>query len=177
MERTIEAATTVRATLPRVRDVLVTDPGSVLLETCTEDQRRSRTFPVDLVVEIGGGASIHQQVSVRLGVAKAADQGVELPVRWTSTGRQQLYPMFDGRLEAIATRGGTELRLTGTYEVPLGAFGRFGDGVAGHRLARRSAQVLLTEIGLRLVREVSRRLDARPWHMTPSHGNALPAQM
>ena len=55
------------------------------------------------------------------------------------------------------TREGTCLRLEGSYTVPLGAVGRFGDNVLGQRLARRSLSALLEQIAYRLESEVEWR--------------------
>ena len=47
--------------------------------------------------------------------------------------------------------------LRGRYVVPLGSIGRFGDGVAGRRLARRSLVALLERIAVRLNAETERQ--------------------
>ena len=80
---------------------------------------------------------------MHLGVAHATETGLVLPVAWQATGRERLFPTFDGELEASEADDGTRLRLHGTYTVPLGVIGRFGDGVVGWRLARRSLDALL----------------------------------
>lgn len=137
MERTIEATTTVRGAHARVRGVLVDDPGSVLCETCSEKQRRARRFLTQLAVEIGGGASVHQEVEIHLG-APGPEAGFTVPVSWKATGHESLYPTFDGALQASPDRSGTRLTLKGTYHLPLGTLGRVGDKVAGRKLAHWS---------------------------------------
>jgi hypothetical protein len=93
-----------------------------------------------------------------LGTARATDAGFELPLRWRATGREQLFPRFIGQLTLSEVRTGTRVQLTGSYAVPLGTIGRFGDGVVGHRLVRRSLNALVDLLGTRLETEVARRI-------------------
>ena len=87
-----------------------------------------------------------------------------MPVRWHATGREHLFPSFDGELTAAPDREGTRLRLTGRYTIPLGVIGKVGEGAVGHRLARRSLANYLDEVARRLDRAVQRRLASVSWH-------------
>jgi len=152
---------TVRTALARVRQVLVDDPGAVIAETRSAADKRSRRFLTELKVAMGAGASFRQEVGVDVGAAGAvdrADGGIALPLRWHATGRNRLFPTFQGELEAVPSRSGRTLRLQGTYTVPLGTIGRLGDGVAGQRLADRSLVAFLGAMGRRVDAEVDRRM-------------------
>ena len=70
-------------------------------------------------------------------------------------------------MELSEVRQGTGLRLAGRYTVPLGAVGRFADGVLGHRLARRSIEMLVESFGRRLEAAVERRLETAGGNMYP----------
>ncbi len=124
MEQPIEADTTVPAAFDDVRDVLLEEPGSVVGDTSTADERQARRSGVDLVVNMGAGASIHQEVTLQLGPPQSGAGAVRVPVAWHARGRERLFPTFDDEL--LAARDGTQtsLRLSGTYEAPLGAVGK-----------------------------------------------------
>jgi len=57
MERDIEASTKRRALLDRARDVIVADPGCVVADVCSPEDRNQRCFHTILGVEgtAGGG--------------------------------------------------------------------------------------------------------------------------
>jgi hypothetical protein len=160
MERFIEASATAQVAFARARKVLLDDPGVVFSETNAVEDRRAKRFRSELSVDLGVGTSVHQEVSLQLGVARTANNGIVLPLVWRPTGRQRLVPIFKGELKASEVRTGTELRLYGTYTVPLGILGRFGDRVVGGRLARRSIAALAERLAWRLESEVDRRLDS-----------------
>jgi len=167
MQRSIEATTQVRALLEHARAALVEDPGTVLAGACSPEQRRSRTFLATLSVGIGGGASLQQQVAIEAGRARAADGSVALPIRWHATGHGRLAPSFEGELVLAGGALGTDVTLRGSYAVPLGPIGRFGDGLAGRRVARRSIAGYLEALARRLDSEVDRRVDSVRWHPAP----------
>lgn len=167
MDRRIEASTTIPAAQARVREILIEDPGSVLGDRVTAEQRREREFPLDLAVDVGGGTSLHQAVLLHVGAPTSVKDGLALPVRWKAIGRERLFPTFRGELRLGTARTGTLLQLTGSYTVPLGTFGRFGDGIAGRRVARRTLGALTEQIARRLDTEVARRLESVGWHPAP----------
>ena len=166
MERAIEASTTVRAAHARAREILIDDPGSVLCETCSAEDRRARRFRAQLAVDIGGGASVHQEVEIHLG-APGPDGGLTLPVSWRAIGHEGLYPTFEGALTASPDRAGTLLSLSGMYHLPLGTLGRFGDAVAGRKLARGSLAAFLEGVARRLDAAVDQRIGSSPEYPAP----------
>lgn len=168
MERSIEASTTIPVALARAREVLLDDPGAVFNEAHTVGERRARRFRLELSVDLGAGASVHQEVTLQLGVARSTENGLVLPLTWQATGRERLFPTFKGELEASEARTGTGLRLKGAYTVPLSVVGRFGNGVVGRRLARRSLGALVEQLAWRLESEVERRLDSVGGHREPN---------
>ena len=86
------------------------------------------------------------------------DGGVVVPVAWHAAGFPQAFPRFFGDLVVSASDGGTRLALEGVYTVPLGAVGRFGDGLVGRRLARESLEDLLGGVAHRIEQAIG---DAR----------------
>ena len=163
MERWIEVSTTSRVAFTMARQVLQDDPGTVLSESPATDVTAD-CVRIDLGIDLGRGASVHQQATVSLGEARSTATKLFLPVRWHATGREGVLPSFEGELEASKADAGTELRLTGSYTVPLGVIGRFGDGVIGRRLARQSLGALVERLAGRLEAEMERREDSVIWH-------------
>jgi hypothetical protein len=94
---------------------------------------------------------------------------VVLPLRWRASGRDRLFPVFDGRLEATAAPGGagTVLSVVGVYTVPLGPVGRFGDGLIGRRLARQSLTAFLEDAARRIDAGAHHRTTSEAWHPSP----------
>ena len=128
---------------------------------------------------MGAGGSVHQEVAVEVGAALAPgeEEAVSLPLRWQATGRDRLFPAFQGVLQAARAPTGTTLRLAGTYRVPLGLLGRFGDGVAGRRLAQRSLVAFLEALSGRLDAEVHHLMAALPPSPAPVALRELPSEV
>jgi len=71
--------------------------------------------------------------------------------------------VFEGTLGLEpAPHGGTILRMTGTYEPPLGPVGAFGDVVMGRRLGRQSIELYLERIARHIYRTVTTQLALTP---------------
>ena len=168
MRRSIEATTQIRASIERAREILINEPGSVLSGgPSTPDERSERRFLAVLSVGAGAGASLQQEVVVETQPGQGSDMGLALPIRWHATGRERLFPRFDGELVLEGDAFGSQLTLRGSYTVPLGPLGGFGDGLAGRRLARHSVSDFLRAVARRLDAEVDRRQESVPWHLAP----------
>lgn len=165
MQRTITVTQWVHAAQDRLATVLLEDPGRVFGDPESAGDRRSRRFCAVLSVDLGSGASIRQEVDVQVEpVRRTADpRGFVLPLSWRAVGREKLFPTFTGELAAAAGRQGSNLTLRGTYTAPLGAVGRYGDRLAGHRVAVTSVNAFLGQIAARLESEVVRRIDRAPY--------------
>jgi hypothetical protein len=160
MERSIQAEMTIPVAFARARKVLEDDPDAVFNEVPRTRVRGAKRFRSVLGVDLGGGASLQQEVSVQLGVPRATEARFVLPLTWQATGRKRLLPAFEGELEASTAPVGTALRLVGTYSVPLGAVGRLGDRVVVERFARRSLRALVERLAVRLRSDVERRASS-----------------
>ena len=165
MQRPIEVATWIGAGIAKVCEILADDPGVVFGDTATTHEHQSRRTV--LGVDLRSGASVHQEVLVHLGVVRTTGAGLVLPMAWEARGRRRLFPTFAGALEASDADDGTRLGLHGTYTVPLGTVGRVANGVVGWRLARRSLDALLVELGRQLDVEVDRRGGSASDRRTP----------
>jgi hypothetical protein len=176
MERSLEASTTLSAAVGRVREILLDDPVTAFCDEFAEEVRESRRLPAHLAVDVSGGASVQQEVEIRLGVARSTGKGgVTLPLTWEPRAHHRVLPSFRGELEASPDRSGTAISLRGTYDVPLGPVGRFGDDVAGRQLAQRSLATYLEQIAHRLDAEVDRRLEISAPADSRARGGDRPA--
>ena len=160
VRRSVEVSTAVRAPVARASEVLVNDPGCVVAERPTIDERRDRRFSTTLGVGLGPGGHLDARVVVEVGAARATGERTTIPVRWRAAGWERMFPAFAGVLEAHKDGERTTLALRGTYTVPLGPLGGFGDGLAGRRVARRSLTAFVEQVARRLDDEVDRRYDA-----------------
>lgn len=163
----MEVSTDVRSPIARAGEVLVRDPGKVVADGCTDEERRERCFMSSLGVDLGHGGHLEVQVVVDVGTARSHEDRTTVPVRWRAAGWERMFPAFAGALEARRSGGRTTLVLTGTYTVPLGPLGGFGDGLAGRRIARRSLSAFLEQAARRLDAEVDRRHGAETPDATP----------
>ena len=102
-----------------------------------------------------GRARVSREVRIGVGPLLEADGALVLPVWWEDAEHPRLFPTFDGGIELRANGDeATELRLVGSYEPPLGAVGRFADGLAGHRVVIASLEAFLDEVLARLAEGV-----------------------
>jgi hypothetical protein len=156
MERWIAVRAPLASAFAHATDVLMDDAPSILPNATTVGDG---TAFVDLTVEVPGRAgAVRHDVKVMLGVPCSAEGETWVPITWEPAGHARLLPNFDGVLEVVATDDGTELSITGTYRIPLGAVGRFGDGVIGRRIAQQSIRGLATRMAGEIDRHVERRI-------------------
>lgn len=100
------------------------------------------------------GTLVTRPVRIGVGPLLEEDDALVLPVWWEDAEHPHLFPTFDGGLELRGGHHGTEVRLVGSYEPPLGTLGRFADGLAGHRFVVASLETFLDEIAARLAAAV-----------------------
>lgn len=139
--------------VPVATDVAVAILESVpeqVLGSSADEPAASPEALADLHAGLPVGTPITRHVRIGFGHLVVDDGALALPVWWEDAEHPHLFPTFDGGLEVRADDGGTEMRLVGSYEPPLGAFGRFADGIAGHRLVLRSLETFLEDVASRL---------------------------
>ncbi len=164
MTRRVEATAPLRATRQRASDVLRTDPGTVVAEVVTAEERRDRTFHTKLGAEIAAKAAVHHEVRIELGrLHQDADGAVHLDLSWYPTVHQRWFPTFEGEFVATGEHPHeSRLVLRGTCRPPFGLLGRFLHRVIGHTIAERSLDRFVRRSANRLDAEVDRRAGAVP---------------
>jgi len=97
---------------------------------------------------------LSKAVSVHVGEVRDRGQGFVMPLQWSATGPTELFPVMQADLE-IAPLGAqqSQLRLSGSYDPPMGAFGRRLDKLLLHQLAESTVRALLKQLVVALVTE------------------------
>ena len=150
MDRRIDATATANVPFRHAAEFLRRPPLGMFGEHVpgAGPPHRYRTH---LSVEAPGRLEVVHEVDVEVVAVRSAPDQIEVTLRWSPTGGTALLPSFTGTLSgAPTTDARTHLSLSGSYGVPLGPVGRFGDGVVGKRLARNSLDDLLDRLARRL---------------------------
>lgn len=156
----MELSTGLRAPMARAAEVLVAEPASVVSDHSTAAERRQRRLNTTLGIDLGPAGRLDARVVVEMGTARVEVDRTTVAVRWHAAGWERMFPAFAGVLEARKEGEAAILVLRGTYTVPLGPLGGFGDGLAGRRVARRSLTAFLEQAARRLDAGVDRRYSA-----------------
>jgi hypothetical protein len=189
VERDIEASTTIQIPIDRASEILVDDPLRILADPATADDatgdgvhgvpngdHQADHLTSTLTVWLAAGGSVSKDIEVEVGRLTTGDGVTTVPLHWRASGRDRLFPSgrdrlfpsFDGALEVRAEAVGSSLlTVRGTYTVPLGPVGRFGDGVIGRRLARQSLSAFVEGLARRLDGEANPQAAELSWHPAP----------
>ena len=106
---------------------------------------------------------LSKAVSVHVGMVRDRGQGFVVPLRWSATGPSELFPVMEADLE-VAPLGAEEsqLRLSGSYDPPLGLIGRQLDRLLLHQLAEATVRAFLGQLVAALLAEPSPGEPAAP---------------
>ncbi|HVW35102.1 MAG TPA: hypothetical protein VHL53_21395 [Acidimicrobiia bacterium] len=126
-----------------VRALIAADPAGVLSALPGSGPDGGVPLGVRLVRNV----RLQREVTVGFGPFIEEDDGtVILALWWEAAHQPWLFPTFDGGLEISARGSGADLRLVGSYQLPLGQVGVFADEILGRRAARSSLEAFLAEI-------------------------------
>lgn len=161
MERNVEATAMMNAPNKAARMVLRSSPALVLGDADPDALPGERTFRTTVAAQLGPGTTMEQAVTITLGsIHSSNSEGrISASFSWDPVGFERLLPSFTGELvlDECEGAGRSRLTLSGSYRAPMGAVGRFGDSVVGHRLARRSLTLYVERLAERLEQEAIRR--------------------
>lgn len=90
---------------------------------------------------------LSKAVTLHVGKARDRGEGFVMPLKWAATGPAELFPVMEADLE-VAPLGAVEsqLRLSGSYDPPLGSVGRQLDRMLLHQLAEATVRALLSQL-------------------------------
>jgi hypothetical protein len=95
----------------------------------------------------GAVPGLSKAVSMQAGQIRDRGEGFVMPLTWSATGPTELFPVMEADLEiAPLGAGESQLRLSGSYDPPLGAVGRQLDRLLLHQLAEATVRALLSQL-------------------------------
>jgi hypothetical protein len=102
------------------------------------------------------GVAIQKKVVIEVGEPLAVGSWTEVPITWSATYIQRLFPVMTGKVEVAPVDARvTRLTVCGMYEPPLGRLGKHFDDALMHRVADATVKELAESIADRLVAECS----------------------
>jgi hypothetical protein len=107
-----------------------------------------------LLAEVGFAVEtrrIDKEVEIRIGTPYRLPSKTLLPMAWSATGAERLFPQLDADLEVAAMGPNrTQLSISARYRPPMGAVGRALDRALLHRVAEATIKDFLDGVGERL---------------------------
>ena len=118
----------------------------------------------------GSVPRLSKAVKVSAGKVRDRGEGFVMPLRWSATGPTELFPVMEADLE-IAPLGAeeTQLRISGSYDPPLGLLGRGLDRLLLHQLAEATVRAFLSQLVAALL------VDPEPESVEPGLFGTRPA--
>jgi len=90
---------------------------------------------------------LSKAVKVYGGKVRDRGEGFVMPLRWSATGPAELFPVMEADLEVSPLGSGeSQLRLSGSYDPPLGSIGRQLDRLLLHQLAEATVRAFLSQL-------------------------------
>jgi hypothetical protein len=104
---------------------------------------------------------LSKAVRVQVGAVRERGDGFVLPLQWSATGPTELFPVMVADFEVSPLgAGASQLRLSGSYDPPLGALGRQLDRLLLHQLAEATVRALLSQLVAALLADTAPAVDA-----------------
>jgi hypothetical protein len=108
---------------------------------------------------------LSKAVRVQVGTVRERGDGFVMPLQWSATGPTELFPVMVADLEvAPLGAGASQLRLSGSYDPPLGALGRQLDRLLLHQLAEATVRALLSQLVAALLVEPAPAVEPASTH-------------
>ena len=97
------------------------------------------------------GLPVRKRVAVEIGSPVKTSTWAVVPLTWTATGPEGLFPKMTGKIEVAPTsKDETRLTVSGMYEPPLGRLGGQLDEAVMHNIAEGTVRELAEQIAARL---------------------------
>jgi hypothetical protein len=112
-----------------------------------EAEDRGARLLADVGFSLGEDRRVDKQVNVRIGEPYPIPGKTLVPIDWTATGSERLFPSLEGDLE-LAGLGDrrTQLSISARYKPPLGVIGRALDRALLHRVAEATIKDFLDRV-------------------------------
>lgn len=147
--------------LPRavVERTLLRDPEGWVPGIANEASERGDA----LLAEVGFGTErrVTHKVALSFGLPMVLESKTLVPIRWTPTGAQGLFPSLDADLDVAALGPDrTQLSINARYQPPFGSLGKAVDRALLHRVAEATLKDFLDGLGDAIAAEASGRSAA-----------------
>jgi hypothetical protein len=110
------------------------------------EDRGSRLL-ADVGFAFGEERRVDKQVQVQIGAPYRIPRKTLVPITWSATGSERLFPSLEGDLELAALgERRTQLSISASYSPPLGAVGRALDRALLHRVAEATVKDFLDRV-------------------------------
>jgi hypothetical protein len=107
-----------------------------------------------LLADVGFGPQtrrIDKGVEIRIGTPYRTPSKTLLPMTWSATGPERLFPQLDADIEVVGLGPNqTQLSISARYRPPMGAVGRVLDRAMLHRVAEATIKDFLDRVGDRI---------------------------
>jgi hypothetical protein len=120
---------------------LLADPAGWLPSILVDAENRGNRLLADVGFPLDPAHRVDKQVDIEVGEAYRMPGKTMLPITWTATGGEWLFPSLEGDLELAALgERRTQLSLSARYKPPLGVVGRALDRALLHRVAEATVK-------------------------------------
>ncbi len=103
-----------------------------------------------------GPAPVRKRVRLDVGTPERLGQWLRIPLRWSASPGQPLFPVLDGylQLEPLGPQE-SKLSLKAGYQPPLGRLGQAIDGAALHAVAKATVNDFVSSVRDRMLRSTA----------------------
>jgi hypothetical protein len=137
----------VSAPFEHLEAVLLDGPERWLPGLFEDAEDRGSRLLADVGFSVGATHRAEKQVEVAVGEPFRMPGKTLLPIAWTASGGEPLFPSLEGDLEVAALgERRTQLSISARYRPPLGAVGRMLDRALLHRVAESSVKDFLDRV-------------------------------
>jgi hypothetical protein len=130
-----------------VRDTLLASPEAWVPGLARDADDRGERLLAEVGFSFDDGHRVGKRVEIELGSPLHFPAKTTLPLTWTATGTQRLFPSLDADME-IASLGPnrTQLAISARYRPPFGGVGHVLDRALLHRVAEATIKDFLDRV-------------------------------
>jgi hypothetical protein len=141
-----------------VQETFLASPEAWVPGLARDAEDRGERLLAEVGFSFDDGHRVDKRVEIELGPPFHFPAKTTLPLTWTATGTERLFPSLDADME-IASLGPnrTQLAISARYRPPFGGVGRALDRALLHRVAEATIKDFLDRVGEGIAAEASAR--------------------
>jgi hypothetical protein len=126
---------------------LLDDPERWLPAIFEAAEDRGSRLMADVGFSVGRDHRVDKQVEVHIGDPYRMSGKTTVPITWSASGAERLFPSLEGDLEIAAVgERRSQLSISARYKPPLGVLGRVVDRALMHRIAEATLKDFLDRV-------------------------------